>query len=65
MIFPCTAVVFYPFALELICRQGRLEEARQSLAWLREGGHYLEEEHEILEVDAFIHFSFEKFIIDG
>ena len=31
-------------------RQGRLEEARQSLAWLREGEQYLEEEHEILEV---------------
>ena len=38
-----------------LCRQGRLEEARQSLAWLREGEHYLEEEHEILEVDAFKH----------
>lgn len=34
-------------------RQGRLEEARQSLAWLREGEQYLEEEHEILEVCGF------------
>jgi len=33
-----------------LARQGRLEEARQSLAWLREGEQYLEEEHEILEV---------------
>jgi len=33
-----------------LARQNRLEEARQSLAWLREGEPYLEEEHEILEV---------------
>ena len=38
--------------LNLMCRQNRLEEARQCLAWLREGEHYLEEEHEILEVGA-------------
>ena len=42
--------------LDQICRQGRLEEARKSLAWLREGESYLEEEHEILEVDAFYTF---------
>ena len=49
--------VFYPVLrhlrnLDLVYRQGRLEEARQSLAWLREGEHFLEEEHEILEVDV-------------
>ena len=44
--------------LDLMCRQGRLEEARRSLAWLREGEHYLEEEDEILEVDAFHTFLF-------
>ena len=31
-----------------------MEEARQSLAWLREGEPYLEEEHEILEVGQHI-----------
>ena len=33
-----------------LVRQGRLEEARQSLAWLRGGEHCKEEEVEILEV---------------
>ena len=31
-------------------RQGQLEEAKQSLAWLRGGEHCKEEEVEILEV---------------
>ena len=43
--------------LDPMCRQGRLEEARRSLAWLREGECYLEEEHEILEVDTFLSIS--------
>ena len=41
-----------------MCRQGRLEEARQALAWLREGKHFSEEEHEILEVFGFIYFCY-------
>ena len=46
-----------------ICRQGRLEEAKQSLAWLREGEHYLEEQAEILEVADFKVIPLYKIII--
>ena len=49
----------HPKAAPFFCisgpRQGRLEEARQSLAWLREGEHFLEEEEEILEVARELH----------
>ena len=53
-----------------LVRQGRLEEARQSLAWLRGGEHCKEEEVEILEVckaklDFFTEFFSLKFVGKG
>ena len=49
-----TYISIYEFGQAIVymnlVRQGRLEEARQSLAWLRGGEHCKEEEVEIIEV---------------